>query len=152
MKNISKHILSLGAVVLSAGILQAAADTPSTTPQQEQATDPAASVNRLQSIFDDMKTCLNSIRDRQTADAAAIRLNDIKTTLTSVLTALGQASLSPDLNRRTLDTHSNIGRLLMQHKALLQGHDFYGSDNLRKTIESYFIPMKKNEEGAYVIQ
>ena len=153
MKNITKHILALGAIALSAGILQAASDTPSTPPQQEQATDPAASVNQLQSIFDEMKTCLNSIRDRQTADAAAVRLNDIKTTLASVLTALDLTSLSPEQVRQKLDIisgiNNDIGRLFRRNAALLRIHDFYGSDNLRKAID-HFSPMRHapNEVGV----
>ena len=154
MNKTIKHIrtaLILGTAALAPGLLQAAPDTPSAAPTAEKKTDSATLIKQMETAYDELKTQLNGIHDRPTADAAAARLKNAKTALSAIRASLNQTMLTSGEKQQMLDIGSNIGRLLAQNKAILESNEYYGSDDLRAAMQAFFIPMKQNASGAYIM-
>lgn len=154
MNKTIKHIraaLILGTAALAPSLLQAAPDTPSAALAAEKKTEPATLFKQMETAYDEIKTQLNGIHDRPTADAAAARLKNAKTALSAIGTSLNQTMLTSGEKQQLLDIGSNIGRLLAQNKAILESNEYYGSNDLRAAMQAFFIPMKKNASGAYIV-
>ena len=154
MNKTIKHIrtaLILGTAALAPGLLQAAPDTPSAAPTAEKKTDSATLIKQMETAYDELKTQLNGIHDRPTADAAAAWLKNAKTAFSAIGASLNQTMLTSGEKQQLLDISGTIARLLTQNQGILKSNEYYGSDELRAVMQSFFTPMKQTASGAYIM-